>query len=372
MRAQSVCSGGARPRVAGGDRGLQRVGAEAAAEPLGALERGEPAADQQLVPARAVLVEQQHRLAARARARAQARGLDLHQRHEPVDLGFARRQLGQHAPEPQRLLAQVLARPVVAGGGRVALVEDEVDDLEHGGEPRRQLLAARHLERHLRLGERALGPHDPLRDGALGDEEGACDLGRGQAAEQAQRQRDPGLGGEHRVTAGEDEPQQVVGDVVDLERALVAGECDLELAHELLLLALERGGPPQRVDRAVLGGGHEPGARVVRDARLRPRLQRGDQRVLREVLGEADVADDAGQARDQPGGLDPPDRVDRALGGAHAASAPGSAGAAPRRAARPTGRPRRSRTSRTPAGPRSRRRPRSARGSPTRRPPPST
>ena len=63
--------GGAGARVAGGDRGLQRVRARRAAEPLGALERGQPAADQQLVPARAVLVEQQDRLARRADARAQ-------------------------------------------------------------------------------------------------------------------------------------------------------------------------------------------------------------------------------------------------------------------------------------------------------------
>ena len=91
-------------------------------------------------------------------------------------------------------------------------------------------------------------------------------------------------------------------------------ERDLELAHQLLLLALERAAAPQHVDRAVLRGGHEPGARVVRDARLRPALERGDQRVLREVLGEADVAHDPRQPRDQPRRLDPPDRVDRALG----------------------------------------------------------
>ena len=34
------------------------------------------------------------------------------------------------------------------------------------------------------------------------------------------------------------------------------------------VLALERRAAAQRVDRAVLGGGHQPGARVVRDARL--------------------------------------------------------------------------------------------------------
>ena len=64
----------------------------------------------------------------------------------------------------------------------------------------------------------------------------------------------------------------------------------------------------------MLRGGHEPGARVVRDARLRPLLERGDQRVLRELFGQADVAHDPRQAGDEPGRLDPPDRVDRAMG----------------------------------------------------------
>ncbi len=67
------------------------------------------------------------------------------------------------------------------------------------------------------------------------------------------------------------------------------------------------------VDRAMLRGGHEPGARVVRDARLRPLLERGDERVLREILGQADVAHDPRETGDEPGRLDPPDRVDRAM-----------------------------------------------------------
>ena len=85
-----------------------------------------------------------------------------------------------------------------------------------------ELGAARHLERHARLGERPLGAHDALRDRRLGDEEGARDLVGRQAAEQAQRQRDARLGREHRVAGGEDEAQQVVADVV-VERRVEVG-----------------------------------------------------------------------------------------------------------------------------------------------------
>ena len=65
MRSQSVAAAVGRARMAGGDAGLQRVGPErVAAQPaLGALQRRQAAADQQVVPARAVLVAQQHRAA---------------------------------------------------------------------------------------------------------------------------------------------------------------------------------------------------------------------------------------------------------------------------------------------------------------------
>src|SRR2546422_9680368 len=87
----------------------------------------------------------------------------------------------------------------------------------------------------------------------------------------------------------------------------------LELVTELLMLAVEHLAPAQLVNRPVLRGGHEPGARIVRDARLGPALERGDERVVRQVLGETDVAGDAREPSDELGGLDAPDGVDRAM-----------------------------------------------------------
>jgi hypothetical protein len=54
----------------------------------------------------------------------------------------------------------------------------------------------------------------------------------------------------------------------------------------------------EEVDRAVLRSGHEPSARIVRDARFRPLLERGDESVLREFLGEADIAHDPRETGD--------------------------------------------------------------------------
>src|SRR5262249_36938606 len=136
----------ARPRVTGGDRGLQGIRAERAAERLGPLERRQATTDEELIPARAVLIEQQDRLSRRADPRPRARRLDLHQRDETVALRLPGSQLGQDPAEPQRVLAQRRAHPVVASRRRVALVEDEVDYLQHRRKTGGALLAARDLE----------------------------------------------------------------------------------------------------------------------------------------------------------------------------------------------------------------------------------
>jgi hypothetical protein len=71
-------------------------------------------------------------------------------------------------------------------------------------------------------------------------------------------------------------------------------------AAELLLLAGQAGATAQQVDGAVLGRGHQPGARVGRHAGPRPLLERRHQRVLGQLLGDAHVTHDARQPGDQP------------------------------------------------------------------------
>ena len=129
-----------------------------------------------------------------------ARRLDLHERDEAVNFGLLRSELGQDAPETQRVLAERGPHPVVTGGRRVAFVEDEVDDFEHRRQTGGELVAAGNLERDLRFGERPLGPDDALGDGRLRDEERTRDLLGRQATEQAERERDARLGRENRMT----------------------------------------------------------------------------------------------------------------------------------------------------------------------------
>ena len=86
-----------------------------------------------------------------------------------------------------------------------------------------------------------------------------------------------------------------------------------QFAAEQVQLAAEPFVPADLVDGPVLGGEHEPGAGVGRDALGRPLLQRGDEGVLRQFLRQADVPDQPGQAGDDPGRLEPPHRLDRAM-----------------------------------------------------------
>src|SRR6185503_887696 len=109
--------------VTGGDRGLQRVRAEWS-QALGPLERSEAASDEQGIPATSILVRQQNRFAMRTHAGVESCRLELHERQEPMHLGFVRLQSGENAAESYGVIAERRPHPVVARRRRVSLVED--------------------------------------------------------------------------------------------------------------------------------------------------------------------------------------------------------------------------------------------------------
>ena len=159
--------------------------------------------------------------------------------------------------------------PVVAGGRRVPLVENEVQDRDYGRHALAELNPARDFEGYTRLGQRPLRPDDALGDGRLGDEEGTGDfLGR-QPPKQSERQGYSRLLREDWMAGDKQEAQEVVADRVIERRVECLGSNFLPLiepAAYLILLALEALAPPQEVDRVVLAGREEPGRRLVGNA----------------------------------------------------------------------------------------------------------
>jgi hypothetical protein len=106
------------------------------------------------------------------------------------------------------------------------------------------------------------------------------------------------------MAGDEYESKEVVADVV-IDRHVAFGQGgvlpDLEIAPDHVVLLGQQRLPTQEVDRPPPADGHEPGARVLRDAGLGPLLERRDERILGEILGEAHVADNASQPGDEPG-----------------------------------------------------------------------
>ena len=189
---------------------------------------------------------------------------------------------------------------VVAGGGGVALVEDEVDDLEDGGEAGGELGAAGDLEGDVLVGEGAFGADDALGDGGFGGEEGAGDLVGGEAAEQTEGEGGAGLGGEDGMAGDEDEAEEVVADGVvesgvEVGRGLLEGLRVRGRALRVCARATVLRRKRSMARRLAVAVSHARG--IVGNAGLRPLLECGDERLLGEVFGEADVAREAGRVR---------------------------------------------------------------------------
>ena len=174
----------------------------------------------------------------------------------------------------------------------------------------------RDFEGNARFGERALGANDALGNRWLRDQEGARYFLRSKAAEQTKCKRDARFGGKHRVTGDEDQTEQVVANLVVLGNVEIRHGhilLGLELVAEFLVFAFKEFVPAKEINGAVLRSGHQPGAGIVRDARLRPPLESGNKSILRELFCQTDIADDAGEAGDEPRRLNPPDGVNEAM-----------------------------------------------------------
>ena len=114
------------------------------------------------------------------------------------------------------------------------------------------------------------------------------------------------------MTAGEDQPQPVVGyrrlgNLVDL---VLAGDAQRLEALEVRPLGVQGPRAAQSIDRPVAGDPGDPGPGVGGNAVPRPALERDEERLLDRLLGGVEVAEDPDQGRDRTPGLVPEGAVD--------------------------------------------------------------
>jgi len=96
------------------------------------------------------------------------------------------------------------------------------------------------------------------------------------------------------------------------DRVSGVGRC-LERVGDLVVLGGLHPVAPEGVDGAAFGEGHQPGAGFGGNAGLRPFGEGRGQRVLRQLLGEVDIAGQAGEARDEPRPFNAEGRLDCAM-----------------------------------------------------------
>ena len=176
--------------------------------------------------------------------------------------------------------------PAVAG------VEHQVEDVQDGRQPHRQILLGRQ-QRGADPPQPLLGPEHPLPHRPLADQERVRDLGRRQAGQAGQAERDLRLDRQRRVRAGEHHLQPVVGDELGLRHQVrrLAGRLPGD-QPELLRLHQRAPGP---VHGPVAGRGHQPRHRLAGHAVDRPPDQGAREGVLNTILGEFPVPGQPGQ-----------------------------------------------------------------------------
>ena len=158
------------------------------------LQRGQPTADQELVPAIAVLVSEEDRLA-RTATRARAREAWISMRATRPCASGSLRNARPTCARGARPPGRGRTASIVARGGRIALVEHQVDDLEHRTQTFTELVGGAPGKRH------TLWEKDVWHARCAGPRPSRCQEGAGyllgrETADQPQGQCHPAVAGQ--------------------------------------------------------------------------------------------------------------------------------------------------------------------------------
>ena len=174
-----------------------------------ALDQRDALCDQRTIPQTSILIGEQHQLSVRRRPGGAPRFVQQHQR-EQADGFRLGQELHQQASQSNRFCREVAARERRTGRRGIPFIEDQIDDVQDGVEPRGQLLARGHLIRDAGVANLRLRPDDALSDGWRVHEKRPPNFLRRQRAHFAERQRDLRVQRQRGMAAREDQPQPIV------------------------------------------------------------------------------------------------------------------------------------------------------------------
>ena len=190
-----------------------------------------------------------------------------------------------------------MTRERIAGAGEIALVEDEIDDLQHCVQSLWQFGQRRNLIRNVRVADLRLGPDDALRQRSRSGEECVRNLLRRQPADLAQGECDLRVMRNRGVTAGEDQAKPIVGHIVHIAPVVALG---MQLRCHIGGGGIKTRHATLRIDGTKARGGNQPCARIRRNAVTRPSIQTHAERIVQRLLGEIEITEEADQRGQYP------------------------------------------------------------------------
>src|SRR5262249_24058956 len=114
------------------------------------------------------------------------------------------------ARNPDRFVRKINTVQTGASARRIALVENEIEDVQHRVESLSALTLVGSAKTIAGFFDELFGAAVPLRHRRLGHEKGMCDFSTGEATDRAQRQCNRGRASERRMATHEEEQQGIV------------------------------------------------------------------------------------------------------------------------------------------------------------------
>ena len=209
------------------------------------------------------------------------------------------KEIDRQSAQAQGVFRQALTGEVVAGGRGVSFVVDEVDHLEDGAETLRDLGARGDLVGNLLRADLLLGARDPLLHCLRSDKERPGNfLGR-KTAHFAQREGNPGIPRQGRMTTGEDQAELVILDGFPVPFLGVDG-APLVLQRDPRQQPITAPSTAEGVDALEPTGGYEPGPRIARHPFPWPALEGRTERFLECLLGKVEISEEPDEGSQYP------------------------------------------------------------------------